>query len=143
MFGWLWGAKKAVETLDNSPTAQKATDGLIAGIDALIHTEEERVHENQETIRLIHRFWERFNEENSMQSMARRELAKMTFKAFFALIFMGVGVKALGMVWPHINPLAESIVQFIKLILFLVNAVALTYFVPHQVSKVFTYKKEK
>jgi len=143
-FGWIKGLTSAAAVVEaNADIPRMATKGLFDAVDALVFTEEERVHENQKSMELTRKFWEQFAHENSEQSKARRELAFMIMKSFFLMLFMAIAARGFEIGFGVVNhPLSTFIIEVVKVYVFLVTAIGLTYFVPHQVSKVFTYKKE-
>lgn len=124
------GIKKAMDTVEvGGQIVNKATDGIISGLDKIAYTPEEK-DDNKIIMRdQIVKMWSTFATENTEQSKARRELANMTFKVFFTLL---LGAAA---VW-YFNPTyAKFLFGLAKEIIWLVGMVGATYFVPHQLSK--------
>lgn len=139
-FSFLNSGTKAAENATD--IAKTLTGGIVKGLDALILTDEEKLQYSAEGGKLYLEFWKTFSTENSEQSKARRELAKMTFKNFWRLVWMLIATKALSLAFPQIAPLVVTInaILFSTIILTLVSGVAGAYFIPHQISKVYTKK---
>ncbi len=136
LLDFITGAGSATKAAENATDIAKTlTGGIVSGIDALILTDEEKIQYNVKSTELQLKFWETFGKENSEQSKARRELAKMTFKVFFFLILAGVTVYGFD------NTYAIYLFKVAESIKWLVVTVAAAYFVPHQVSKIYTNKK--
>ena len=109
---------------------EKITDGITRGVDALIFTDEEKNQLRQHGAEILLDFWKSVSSENTQQSMARRELAKMTMQVFFSLLLAGVAVFKFDKVF------ADFIFSVAKEITWLVTLVAGIYFGPHQLSKI-------
>jgi len=109
---------------------EKITDGITRGVDALIFTDEEKNQLRQHGAEILLDFWKSVSSENTQQSMARRELAKMTMQVFFTLLLVGVAVFKFDRVF------ADFIFSVAKEITWLVTLVAGIYFGPHQLSKI-------
>lgn len=138
LLDFITGAGSATKAAENATEIGKTiTDGIVSGLDALVFTEEEKAQYSADSGKLYLKFWETFGHENSEQSKARRELAKMTFRHFWNLVYMLIATKSLSLVFPQIIPLAETIftIIFSTVIVSLVLGVGGTYFVPHQLSK--------
>ena len=131
-FSFLNSGTKAAENA--SKIASTLTGGLVAGIDALVLTDEEKVQYKADGVKLQLKFWETFGKENTDQSKARRELAKMTFKVYFFLILAGV------VVYKFDAEYAQFMFDIVKSITWLVGMIGAAYFVPHQVSKIYQKK---
>ena len=140
LLSFLTSGTKAAENATD--IAKTLTGGFVAGIDALVFTDEEKAEYSANAGKLYLDFWKTFGTENSEQSKARRELAKMTFKNFWRLVWMLIATKALSLTFPQIAPLVDTInvILFSTIILTLVSGVAGAYFIPHQISKVYTKK---
>ena len=137
MIPWIantFGAGKTAEK--GMDIAEKATDGIIAGVDKLWFTDEEKAEASQKIIDAQLEFTRMFAGENTEQSRARRELAKMVFKSYFALIFIMVGT------WLIDKEFAAFVFTVIVQISGLTSAVAVAYFGPHQLSKIFQWKRK-
>ena len=133
LLNWLTGAGAATKAAENvTDIGRTITSGVVSGIDALILTDEEKEQYSADAGKLYLKFWETFGSENSEQSRARRELAKMTFKVYFFLILLGVVVYRIDAEY------ASFVFDIVKSITWLVGMVAGAYFIPHQVSKVWT-----
>ena len=109
---------------------EKITDGITRGVDALIFTDEEKNQLRQHGAEILLDFWKSVSSENTQQSMARRELVKMTMQVFFTLLLVGVAVFKFDRVF------ADFIFSVAKEITWLVTLVAGIYFGPHQLSKI-------
>lgn len=109
---------------------EKITDGITRGVDALIFTDEEKNQLRQHGAEILLDFWKSVSSENTQQSMARRELAKMTMQVFFTLLLVGVAV------FKFDKAFADFIFGVAKEITWLVTLVAGIYFGPHQLSKI-------
>ena len=116
--------------------AEKGMDWVGSGIDKAFYTEEEKADANLKILNAKIEFVKMFAGENSEQSKARRELANMVFKSFFSLIFMGVAV------WFFNKEYALFIFSIVAEISGLSLLVAGAYFGPHQLSKIFQWKKK-
>lgn len=127
IFGWFGSGPKAVDTA--SDVVDKVSTGLVSGIDMMFYTEEEKAIAQRKNNELVYKFWELTAKENTQQSLARRELAKMTFKVYFSLILMGVGVYGFDPEY------AKYIFDVVKGMSFLVVPIGAIYFGPHQFNK--------
>ena len=119
--------------------AEKATEGVINGLDACFYTDEEKAQDKQVTAQMqqkgfetILEFQKQYASENSEQSKARRDLAKMTFVVFYSLIFILITIWRVDAAW------CKSAIDIIKIISsnYILLMVAGAYFVPHQLSKI-------
>ena len=131
-FSFLNSGTKAAENA--TEIGKTLTNGVVSGLDALILTEEEKLQYSAEGGKLYLDFWKTFGTENSAQSKARRDLAVMTFKVYFALILISL---PLYLVAPE---LAKFTKEYIVSLSGLVMLVAGAYFIPHQISKKKTKK---
>jgi len=120
------------------------TTGIVSGIDKIWYTEEEkedtlnkRIEYRQKASETILEFVKAFANENSEQSKARREIAMMVIKSYFAMIFLAIATAGIA---PTISTL---IFKIISEIFWLVSMVAGTYFIPHQLSKIVDFKPQK
>ena len=121
------GGKAAENVTDIGKTV---TNGIVSGLDALVYTDEEKDENKKEGAKIILQFWDKIAQENTEQSKARRELAKMTMQVYYGLILMGI------LVWPFMKEYAGFIFGAVKEISILVGMVAAIYFGPHQLSKI-------
>jgi hypothetical protein len=103
---------------------------LIAGIDKIVYTDEEKAEAHQEGTETILKFWEVIVRENTEQSKARRMLAKMTFEVFFFFLLSAATV------FKFDAELAKFLLQLAGKIMFLVSAIGVIYFGPHQLQKI-------
>jgi len=135
----------SVKTAENATQViETITTGVSAGIDKLWYTDEEkedtinrRIEYRQKASETMLEFVKAFASENSEQSKARREIAMMVIKSYFAMIFLAIATA--GIV-PEISTLIFSV---IKEIFWLVSMVAGTYFIPHQLSKIVDFRSTK
>ena len=125
--GIFTGAKTAEKAVD---IADKVTSGFMAGIDKMFYTKEEKADAIQKHSETMLKYWELVTKENTQQSMARRELARMSFQVYFFLILVMVVLCKIDLEW------AKFVFETLGMITWLVGMVAATYFVPHQVSKI-------
>lgn len=136
--GFLTSLFKLPKTADKAvDIADKMTTGFIAGIDKIWHTDEEKSDAKQKFTETYLGFWKLISTENSEQSKARRELAKMTFQVFFFFLL------AAGVIYPFDPEYAIFLLGLAGKIMFLVTAIGVIYFGPHQLSKVANWKKSK
>jgi hypothetical protein len=133
-FDFITSGTKAAENA--TEIGKTLTNGVVSGLDALILTEEEKLQYSAEGGKLYLDFWKTFGTENSAQSKARRDLAVMTFKVYFALILLSLPVYLVS------PDLASYIKGYIVSLSGLVMLVAGAYFIPYQISKVYTNKKD-
>ena len=131
-FDFITSGTKAAENA--TEIGSKITGGVISGIDALVFTDEEKTQYSAKAGELYLKFWDTFGKENSEQSKARRELAKMTFKVFFFLLLAGVALYKVD------KEYAFFIFKTAESIKWLVVMVAGAYFIPHQIGKVYSKK---
>lgn len=114
---------------------EKITTGVISGLDKLWYTDEEKADARQKGSDTLLKFWEVIANENTEQSKARRELAKMTFKVYFFLLLAGVTV------YKFDSEYSKFIFDVAGTLTGLVMGIAAIYFGPQQISKV--WKKDK
>lgn len=114
---------------------EKITDGVISGLDKIWFTDEEKSEAKQKGSETLLKFWEVIAKENTEQSKARRELAKMTFKVYFFLLLAGVTVYKFD---PEYSKFIFEVAGTLNI---LVAGVAAIYFGPQQISKVWKKKK--
>lgn len=124
---------KAVETA--AETGKTIVDGIVSGFDKICFTDEEKADYSQKAQETVLKFWETVSKENTEQSKARRDLAKMTFKVFFFLLLVALVLFRIDV--EH----AKFALQLAEKISFLISAIAVIYFGPHQISKV--WKKDE
>jgi len=126
------------KTIDTAAEAgKKITDGIVDGIDAIWFTNEEKAAYKQKGTETILKFWELTAKENTQQSIARRELAKMTFKVFFFFLLSAAVVYKFDPVYSKI------LLGYADMIKFLVSAIAVIYFGPHQIQKIWKREGDK
>jgi hypothetical protein len=130
LLSFLAGSKKMGETAVEA--GKNITDGIVSGIDALILTDEEKIQYNQKGLGIVLEFWDKIAKENTEQSKARRELAKMTFKVFFSMLLMAIAVYKFDIGY------AKFILEIAGTITFIVSAITVIYFGPHQIAKIWT-----
>lgn len=124
-------ADKAVDIAD------KITTGFISGIDKIWHTDEEKSDARQKFTETYLGFWKIISNENSEQSKARRELAKMTFQVFFFFLLAAAAMYGFD------SEYAKFLLSLAGKLMFLVSAIGVIYFGPHQLSKVVNWKNKK
>ena len=129
-----WSGLKAIfrapETAQDAVKAGiRITDGIIDGVDKVIYTAEEKADAKQKTHELILELWKQISTENSQQSIARRELAKMVFKVYLCMFLMAVAV------YPFNLAYAKFIFSLVGELFWLVSAIGVIYFGPHQLQK--------
>lgn len=127
-YSFLTSTTKTAETA--AEAGKSIVDGLISGIDAIAYTDEEKAEARQKGSETILKFWEAISRENTEQSKARRVLAKMTFQVFFFFLL------AAATVFKFDAELARFLLQLAGKIMFLVSAIGVIYFGPHQLQKV-------
>ena len=148
LMAWGWIAKifasqKAVE--DVTETGKKLSLGLMDGLDHMRFGEQERAEFSKDGAKIVLSFWEQMAKENSQQSIARRQLAMLTLKSFFYMIFLAIVCRIFGTM---IKPLIE-VSKFILGIALsgivggLVISIGAIYFGPHQLSKIVDFRKKK
>lgn len=124
----LFGAPKTIDkALD---IGEKITTGVVSGIDKCFYTDEEKAIALQKGSETILEFWKTVAAENTEQSIARRELAKMVFKSYFAMLFMTIAVYGFS------KEMAKFIFDVANSYGVLVLGVGGIYFGPHQISKI-------
>lgn len=118
-------------------TASKAMDmgntivsGLSNGADKIFFTEEEKAEFNQKGAETVLKFWNAIANENTEQSKARRDLAKMTLKVFFFFMITASAIYGFD------KEYGAFIFNMANEIKWLVALIGGTYFVPHQLSKI-------
>lgn len=145
-WGWLakiFVSQKSVE--DVTETGKKLSLGLMDGLDHMRFGEQERAEFSKDGAKIVLSFWEQMAKENSQQSIARRELALLTLKSFFYMIFLAIVCRIFGTM---IKPLIE-VSKFILSIALsgivggLVISIGAIYFGPHQLSKIVDFRKKK
>lgn len=130
LFSFLMGSKKLGDTAVEA--GKNITDGIISGIDALILTEEEKIQYNQKGMGIVLEFWDKVAKENTEQSKARRELSKMTFTVFFTMLLLAIAVYKFDVNY------AKFILEIAGSISFIISAITIIYFGPHQISKIWS-----
>ena len=124
----LTSSTKKVETA--TEVGKSIVDGLISEIDAIAYTDEEKAEAHQKGTETILIFWEVISRENTEQSKARRILAKMTFQVFFFFLL------AAAVVYKFDPEYAKFLLILAGKIMFLVSAISVIYFGPHQLQKI-------
>lgn len=132
--GWLTAVKSVFAAPDTAGKALEMGNTIIEGIsngaDKMFFTAEEKAEFNQKGAETILEFWKSTANENTEQSKARRELAKMTFKVFFFLLISACALYRFDSEW------AIFILKIAGTITFIVSAITVIYFGPHQLSKI-------
>ena len=127
---WSWFTSSAKTAENVSEMGKTLTEGVVHGIDAVFYTDEEKARARQKGWDTLLQFWNVMSKENTEQSKARRDIAKMVMQSYFALIFIGI------MVFRFDPNFAAFIFSVIKEIFWLVTMVAGIYFGPQQIAKV-------
>lgn len=142
-WSFLTGGTKTAQ--DVAEMGKTITNGIVNGIDALVYTDEEKAQATQKAMETLLEYWKVISKENTEQSKARRELAKLTFRVYFGLIIAGVTAFFLS-VLTGLAGMAEA-AKFtfgvVEKITWLVGMIAGIYFGPHQLSKVWTSNKKE
>ena len=130
-----WYNLLSPKSIDTAVEAGKnITDGLMAGLDKIWHTPEEQSDARQKAAETVLKFWEVIAQENTEQSKARRELARMTFQVFFFFLLTA------AVVYGFNKEYAKFLLGLAGSITFLVSAIGIIYFGPHQISKIIKRK---
>lgn len=130
-----WSLFKKAKTIDKAvDIGGKITDGVLSGIDKIWHTEEERTEALQKASETTLEYWKTIASENTEQSKARRELARMTFQVFFFFLLSAAVVYKIDAEY------AKFLLGLAGKIMFLVSAIGVIYFGPHQIQKVWKKK---
>ena len=124
----LTSSTKKVETA--TEVGKSIVDGLISEIDAIAYTDEEKAEAHQKGTETILIFWEVISRENTEQSKVKRILAKMTFQVFFFFLL------AAAVVYKLDPEYAKFLLILAGKIMFLVSAIGVIYFGPHQLQKI-------
>lgn len=127
-YSFLTSTTKTAETA--AEAGKSIVDGLVSGIDAVFYTDEEKAQARQKGSETILKFWEAIARENTEQSKARRMLAKMTFQVFFFFLL------AAAVVYRFDAEYAKFLLALAGKIMFLVSAIGVIYFGPHQLQKI-------
>lgn len=144
-WGWIakiFASQKSIE--DVTETGKKLSLGLMDGLDHMRFGEQERAEFSKDGAKIVLSFWEQMAKENSQQSIARRQLAMLTLKSFFYMIFLAIVCRIFGTM---IKPLVE-VSKFILGIALsgivggLVISIGAIYFGPHQLSKIVDFRKK-
>ena len=144
-WGWIakiFASQKSVE--DVTETGKKLSLGLMDGLDHMRFGEQERAEFSKDGAKIVLSFWEQMAKENSQQSIARRQLAILTLKSFFYMIFLAIICRIAG---TFIKPLVEVSVFILEIALSgivggLVISIGAIYFGPHQLSKIVDFRKK-
>jgi len=126
-YSFLTATPKAIGT--SLEIVEKAADGIIAGVDKLFYTKEEKAEALQKATETIISLWKALADENGEQSKARRAIAEKIIDVYFMLIFLAIATYGL------LPGLATFILGFVEKITFLVTGVSFIYFGPHQIQK--------
>ena len=127
-YSFLTSSTKAIDT--TMRTGEKLAEGLMSGLDKVWHTEEEKSDAKQKASETILKFWELVAAENTEQSKARRYLAGMTFKVYFFFLLASL------VLYGFDKEYAKFALSLAGVITFLVSAIGIIYFGPHQFSKI-------
>ena len=136
---WLKTAVSAVTGLFTGPKSNeeaitKATNGIVDGIDKLFYTQEEKSEQNQKAMELIFEFQKMYVNENTAQSKARRILAFTLTVYFLGCLSLYLFLSSLGIDTTAVKEVVSTLSTTF-------TAIMLTYFVPHQLTKIIPPKK--
>lgn len=129
----LFVSQKSIDTAVK--TGAKVTEGIMAGLDKIWFTAEEKSDAQQKATDTLLKFWETVAKENTEQSKARRILAVMTFRVYFFLLLTAVAVYKID------TNYSVFIFDVAGTLTILVTGVAAIYFGPHQISKIWKKKQ--
>ena len=127
-YSFLTSSTKAIE--NTTKAGEKIVDGLLSGLDKVWHTPEEQSDARQKASETILKFWEAVAKENTQQSIARRRLAEMTFKVYFFFLLTAL------VLYGFDKEYAKFALSLAGVITFLVSAIGIIYFGPHQFQKI-------
>ena len=135
MLGWLGNLFNAKESTEKVLSiAEKTTSGVVAGIDALFFTDEEKSHASQKAIETYIELMKTTANENSTRSMTRRILAIMVMGTFLLFLIAG------AIIWRFNTEWAMYVLGNAKTLSNLALAVGVFYFGPYQIGKAFSKK---
>lgn len=112
----------------------KITTGVISGIDKLWHTEEEKSDARQKGSDTLLKFWDVTSKENTEQSKARRELAKMFSRTYLSLLVVAAPVYGFD------KEYAKFLLELAGNLTGIMLMIAAIYFGPQQISKIWKKK---
>lgn len=140
--GMVFGSPKALE--DVTETGRKLSLGIMDGLDHLRFGEQERAEFSQKGAEIILKFWDKMAQENSEQSKARRELAVLTLKSFFYMLFLAIVCRIAGTFLESMLGVSKFIVEIALsgIVGGLVISIGAIYFGPHQLSKIVDFRKK-
>lgn len=118
-WGWLTGVRTAEKAME---VADKATTGLIEGIDALIFTDEERSRANFDITQAAITMIVATQGETTVRSITRRVLAWLIMGSFLFLLLFGAMIYKVDPAWSA-HCLASA-----KALIFLATPVGIFYF---------------
>ena len=144
-WGWvarLFASTKSVE--DITGTGKMIAEGLAQGADYLRFSEQERADYNLKGANVMLAFWDKVREENSLQSQARRELALLTLKSFFAMLFLAILCRVISTFLAPFMDVSKFIIEIALsgIVGGLVISIGAIYFGPHQLSKIVDFRKK-
>lgn len=140
-WSFLLGTPKSVENI--TETGNKIATGIVDGLDHLRFEDQERAEFSQRGAEIILQYWKTVGEENSQQSIARRVLATMVLRWFFAALSVAVMCRIGGVFAPALVSVSSFILELTLsgIVGGLVIAIGTIYFGPHQLSKIVDYRK--
>ena len=124
--------KKTMETAADA--GNTIVKGITGGLDVMLLTKEEKVQYTLKGAEIYLKFWDNIAKENTEQSKARRELAKMVFKVFFFFLLSA------AVLWKFDQEYSKQMLAYAEYIKWIVSAVTVIYFGPHQIQKI--WKKD-
>lgn len=144
---WAWAAKlfgstKAVE--DVTETGKKLSLGLMDGLDHMRFGEQERAEFSKDGAKIVLQFWDQMAKENSEQSKARRQLAVLSLKSFFYMIFLAIVCRIVGTFIEPMLGVSKFVIEIALsgIVGGLVISIGAIYFGPHQLSKIVDFRKK-
>ncbi len=144
-WGWvakILGSSKSVETVVE--TGSKLSLGIMDGLDHMRFGEQERAEFSKDGAKIVLAFWEQMAKENSEQSKARRQLAVLTLKSFFYMIFLAIVCRIVGTFIEPMLAVSKFIIEIALsgIVGGLVISIGAIYFGPHQLSKIVDFRKK-
>lgn len=117
-FSWI-GGTQADKALD---IAEKATGGIIRGIDALVFTDEEKANLGKQIAETHIKLMEVLTGENTARAITRRILAVMAYSVFFFLILASFAVFRIDPGW------SKHALSLIELMATIILTITIFYF---------------
>jgi len=118
-WGWLTGVQTAEKAMD---VAKEATTGLIAGVDALFFTDEEKSKASFEVTKAAIQMVTVTQGETTVRSITRRVLAWLIMGTFLFLLLFGAMIYKIDANW------SAYCLNSAKALIFLATPVGIFYF---------------